>query len=360
MTQTTLYAAITNHGFGHATRSAALLAELQQRCPDLHLIVVTTAPQWLLDSYLAGPYTYRSLRLDVGAVQSDSMTIDRAATRRALDELRSQQQDLVATEAAFIQQHQVSLVYGDIPPMAAYIAEAANVPCWMSSNFGWDLIYQDWGNEFADIVTWVREGFQRCDRLFRLPFHGPMSAFPCVEDVGLTGARPRYSAAQLRQKFSFPVERDRTVLLTFGGYGLHHIPYENVRHFPDWQFLTFDVDAPDGFDNLHKLQGREIRPVDLMPLCGRIISKPGYGTFAEASLADVPIIALPRAGFAEAQFLLQGIQDHSYHLCLALGEFVTSDWSFLHRSLEPPRLGQPLSKMGNAEISDAIVNALRR
>lgn len=142
MTGSTLYAAITNHGFGHATRSAAVLADLQLRCPDLTLVVVTTAPQWLLDKYLTQDYIYRPQVLDVGAVQSDSFTIDRDATLEALKRLRNTSAELIAQEVQFIQEIGATLVYGDIPPMAGYIAEAAGLPCWMSSNFGWDLIYQ--------------------------------------------------------------------------------------------------------------------------------------------------------------------------------------------------------------------------
>ncbi len=358
MARPVLYAAITHHGFGHTTRSAAVLADLQQRCPDLRLIIVTTAPRWLLDSYLSGDYIYRPLILDVGAVQSDSMTIDRKATLQALKALRSQQDALVQSEGSFIREHQVSLVYGDIPPLAAYIAKAAGIPCWMSSNFGWDLIYQDWGDAFTETVNWVRDGFRLCDRLFRLPFHESMSAFPQIEDVGLTGAQPHYSAAQLLQRFSLQTPRDRTAMLTFGGLGLQGIPYENMRRFPDWQFLTFDTHAPKDLANLLILQGKDIRPVDLMPICGRLITKPGYGTFSEASLQDVPIVALPRAGFAEAESLIRGIQDHSQHLILQPQEFERSDWAFLNRPLSPPQTRKSLPKTGNEEIVEAIAQYL--
>lgn len=354
MSSPTLYAAITNHGFGHATRSAAVLADLQRRCPELTLIVVTTAPKWLLDKYLEADYIYRPTVLDVGAVQSDSFTIDRDATLQALNSLRADAASIIQSELACIQDHDVALLYGDIPPMLGYIAEAARLPCWMSSNFGWDLIYREWGEPFAETVDWVQQGFSNCDRLFRVPFHEPMPAFRNVEDVGLTGGRAIFSEDELRDKFHISTERDRIVMLTFGGYGIAHLPYENLAHFPDWQFITFDQSAPDDCPNLLKLDGKAIRPVDVMPLCGRLIGKPGYGTFSEAMLHDIPIVSLPRSGFAEAQFLMAGLVNYSKHQILDAGEFETSKWEFLRQPLAQPETGHKLPKNGNEEIVNAI------
>ncbi|MCY7334845.1 MAG: glycosyl transferase, partial [Chamaesiphon sp.] len=44
----TIYIAITNHGFGHAARTASIAGQLQKLLPSIKLILVTTAPKWLL------------------------------------------------------------------------------------------------------------------------------------------------------------------------------------------------------------------------------------------------------------------------------------------------------------------------
>jgi len=249
----------------------------------------------------------------------------------------------------------VGLVLADIPPLATAIAHAANVPCWMASNFGWDFIYRAWGGDFIDMANWIGEWFGQCDRLFRLPFHEPMSAFPQIEDVGLTGGRPRYAAAELRQRLNLPAPDGKTVLLTFGGLGLAQIPYDNVTHFPDWQFLTMDRHAPD-WPNLIKIDAPGIRPVDLMPLCDRVISKPGYGTFSEACRLGVPLISLTRDDFAEASLLLDGIQDHNPHRILPPADFFASSWQFLHEPLLPPRKSEAIAPNGNEAIAQAVID----
>jgi hypothetical protein len=261
----------------------------------------------------------------------------------------------VAGEVNFIRQNRVGLILGDIPFLALVIAKAANIPGWMMSNFGWDFIYREWGGEFMEIADWICECYGKCDRLFRLPLHEPMSAFPIITDVGLTGGIPRHTPEELRKHFNLIAPLEKTILLTFGGLGLEQIPYDNLRLFPDWQFIAFDHQAPD-LPNLLKITNRQYRPVDFLPICGRVISKPGYSTFSEALRLDVPIVSLTRENFAESPLLLQGIQNHADHQIVSPSEFFQGNWEFLHQPLQPPRQSQTLAKDGTEAIAHAVVN----
>jgi hypothetical protein len=355
MPQPILYIAITNHGFGHATRAASVAAEIQRQCPDVLLILVTTAPRWLLDAYIEGDFIVRPRAFDIGVIQRDSLQMDKAATLEKLQELQAKQRSLIASEVSFIQQNRVGLMLADIPPMAALIAKAAGIPCYMMSNFGWDFIYRDWGGEFGAIADWIADCFAQCDRLFRLPLHEPMSAFPHITDVGFTGGTPRYTPAQLRQDLNLKAPVEQTVLLTFGGLGLEQIPYQNLSRFPDWQFLTFDKNAPK-LPNLQILSSPQYRPVDVMPICRCVVSKPGYSTFAEACRENLPIVSITRDTFAEAAVLLDAAQDYVPTRILPPVEFFEGNWDFLQQPFQPPRrLDAPRSD-GNQEIAAAVLN----
>ncbi|MBD2428537.1 glycosyl transferase [Phormidium sp. FACHB-1136] len=357
MVAPTLYVSITNHGFGHATRAAAVAATVNALAPDVDLILATTAPKWLLDEYLPVEYEYRPVALDIGVIQADSLTMDLPATLAKLDQIRADAARLIATEATYLKQRGVSLVLADIPPLAVPLAQAAGVPCWMMSNFGWDFIYRAFGDEFAATVAWIEGWFGQCDRLFRLPFHEPMAAFPVIEDVGLTGGNPRYSVAALREQLGIQTPPERTVLLTFGGLGLQAIPYDPLSHFPDWQFLTFDQAIPN-LPNLRPIPRQGFRPVDVMPLCGRMVSKPGFSTFSEACRLGLPVITITREDFAEGPVLVNGLQDHSWHRVLPPNELFRGDWAFLTEPLHPPRKTLTLSKEGNRQIAEAVVDYL--
>lgn len=365
MSRPAIYIAITNHGFGHAVRAASVAAAIQQLYPDILLILATTAPRWLLESYITGDFIHRPRALDVGVVQSDSIKMDLNVTLEKLLEIRAQKNSIIAGEVNFIRQNRVSLVLADIPPLAAPIAKAAGIPCWMMSNFGWDFIYRDWGGEFVEIAEGISEYFRMCDRLFRLPLHEPMSAFPHITDVGLTGGNPRYNLDELRGYFHIQAPPEKTVLLSFGGLGLEQIPYQNLPRFPDWQFITFDEKAP-GFSNIVNVKNQELttsfpvrlRPVDFMPLCGRVISKPGFSTFSEALRLDLPIVSIIREGFAESPVLLEGLQNYGYHQIITTADFFEGDWEFLRQPLQPPRFSQKLDKQGTEAIAQAVVHYL--
>lgn len=344
-------------------------------------MMVTTAPRWLLESYIDGDFIQRQRAFDVGVIQSDSLTMDKEATLAKLKEIRAKENSIIASEVNFIRQNKVDLVLADIPPLAARIAKYAGIPCWMLSNFGWDFIYEPWGGEFVEIADWIAGCFGECDRLFRLPLHEPMSAFPNIIDVGLTGGTPRYDEAELKEYFGITTPPEKTVLLTFGGLGLDKLPYQNLERFPDWQFITFDANAPElpnliniknlptkitgnsppedpSVKSVTKSAANRIRPVDLMPICRQVISKPGYSTFAEALRLETPIVSVSREGFAEAAILLQGIEDYSQHQIITPGEFFEGDWEFLRQPLAPPRKSEKLDKKGSEAIARYVVEFL--
>jgi hypothetical protein len=319
--------------------------------------LVTTAPKWLLECYIDGDFIYCQRGFDVGVVQADSLKMDLDATLSKWQNIIANQAEIVAAEVAFCREHGVNLVFGDAPPLATAIAQKLGVPCWMSSNFGWDFIYRDWGKDFARIADWISDCYGNCDRLFRVPMHESMDRFPTIEDVGLTGGDPKYPLETLRAKFKLNQPKERTILMTFGGLSLDAIPYQNVSQFPDYQFITLDRHAPE-LPNLVKALDLAVRPVDLMPLCDRVISKPGYCTYAEALKLQIPIVSLTRSGFAESEIILNGMRDYGYHQVIDPEEFFAPNWDFLNQPLQSPRLATKIAVDGNYTIASAIVKYL--
>jgi hypothetical protein len=352
-----VYIAITNHGFGHATRTASVAATIQKLCPEVLLIMVTTAPRWLLECYIEGDFIQRPRAIDLGVVQADSLTMDKAATLEKLLEIKKNQNSLVASEVNFIRQNRVNLILADVPFLACEIAKAADLPCWTMSNFGWDFIYRDWGSDFQDIADWISHCYSKCNSLFRLPFHEPMQPFSNITDVGLTGGSPRYAPEEVRSTWGITAATEKTILLTFGGLGLQQVPYDNLKQFPDWQFITFDKSAPQ-LPNIVPVTDQKYRPVDFMPICGRVVSKPGFSTFAEATRLGVPIVSMTRDDFAEAAFLLEGITNYNQHQILTPSEFFQGNWDFLNQPPNQPHQSQPIAKDGNETVAHAVLNYL--
>ncbi len=352
-----LYLAISRHGYGHATRLASVAAEVQRLLPDVRLVFAGLAPHELLAAYVPGPFEQRHVVLDAGVSQPDSLIIDLEGTHRQARRIRQRQHEIVSREVAFVRHERIGLILADIPPLAAVIGEAAGVPCWMVSNFGWDYIYGGWGPAFEGIACWVQDCYALCDQLFRLPFHEPMAVFPSRSDVGLTGGQPRWPAERLASQLGIKTPRERTALVTLGGFGRHQLPYDAMQSRPDWTFLVFDPQAPAG-PNIIPRRDTVLRPVDLLPVCGRLIAKPGFSTFSEAIRLGVPIVTMPRPDFAEAEILVTGMAAVHPHQLVDLDSFLAGDWSFLDRAPDPPPPGAAVDKWGTEAIARAVVAAL--
>ncbi|AFY39256.1 hypothetical protein Lepto7376_3015 [[Leptolyngbya] sp. PCC 7376] len=352
-----LYLAITSHGFGHAVRTASVAAKVQELLPETLLIFVTTVPNWLLASYIKGDYIQRAKKLDVGVIQSDSFSMDQAATLAKLQDIRERASRIIADEVSFLRQNRAGLVLADIPPLAAPIAHGADLPCWFMGNFGWDFIYRDWGGDFIEESDWITKHYQTGDRLFRLPLNEPMTQFSNITDVGLIGGDPSQDINQLRKTFNLTTPKEKTILLTFGGMGLEGIPYDALRQFEDYQFITFDRQAPD-LENLCKITDTIYRPVDFFPLCDRIVSKPGFGTFAEAMRQGTSIATLPREDFAEGAIMLANLQQFSHHQILDPIAFRQGNWEFIRETPTAPIGDRPINKTGVTAIAQEIVNYL--
>ena len=359
MHRPTLYIAATNHGFGHAVRACSVGALVQKLYPEMLLILATSAPRWLLESYIPGDFIYRPQVFDVGVVQGDSLNMNLEVTLERLLNIISQQEKLIAQEVNYLQMNKVDLVLGDIPPLMCLIAKEADIPCWMMGNFGWDYIYRPWRGAFTEVANWIRDCYAQSDRLFRLPLSEPMSAFSRVIDVGLTGGVPHYSQQEIRQQFEITKPYERTVLLTFGGLGLTKIPYENLEHFADWQFISFDREAPN-VANLIKVTDPCYRPVDFMPICHRILTKPGFSTFAEAMRLGAAITSVDRQGFAETELLLTGLKNYSNHQIISIDQFFKGTWNFLDQPIQKPIVGDDLDKRGTETIAKEIIEFLSK
>ncbi|WP_024545409.1 hypothetical protein [Picosynechococcus sp. NKBG15041c] len=352
-----LYLAITSHGFGHAVRVSAVAAQVQKLLPDVLLVFVTTAPHWLIRSYVQGDFIQREKHLDVGVIQADSFSMDYGATLEKLQEIRRRSPQIIADEVNFLRLNRAQLVLADVPPLAIPIAHGADIPCWCMSNFGWDFIYRAWGGEFMPEADWITDLYRQGDRLFRLPLYEPMADFPNHTDVGLTGGDPRHDLGTLRSQFDLTHPKEKTILLSFGGLGFAGMPYEALAQFPDYQFISFDRNAPD-LANLRKIADNHYRPVDFMPLCDRIISKPGFSTYAEALRLDLPIVTLPRDDFAEGPVLIDNLKQYGAHQILDPVQFAQGNWDFLREAPQPPQGDQPINKTGTEAIAQAIVEFL--
>ncbi|GDX82551.1 hypothetical protein LBMAG42_43620 [Deltaproteobacteria bacterium] len=268
------------HGFGHATRDVALADELAARGHEITLF--TAAPA----SVIGRAHAIFPRRVDVGLVQPDSLRQDLDATRVALDTCCSNAaiNAMSRTFALF------DGVIADIAPTALEAARLAGVPAVAMGNFDWAWIYRHYAplaDHAARFADW-----QAPHPAVQLRPGPDLTGFARTTEGGLLARR----FAPQRARHPAPVH----ILVGFGGFGLDHLesllpelpgvawilapPMARTGRVDCW----FEADIP--FSAL--LAGADV-----------VLTKPGYGMLAEATLAGVPVLWLDRGDFPEAPFL---------------------------------------------------------
>jgi hypothetical protein len=288
-----LYACLSSHGYGHASRTASVLCELAALRPHWRLVVSSGVANNILKlAFGSVPFERRPCLWDVGMVQANALAVDPPATLAALERLDGQLPDQVEAEAAWLaRQGEPVAILGDVPPPAALVAARLGAPLVWLANFGWDAIYEPMGGAFAERALRCRELYATGDLLLHCPLSLPMPWGIPSQRIGVTSSRPRLDPLELARRLHLPSEPERCVLVSFGGLGL---PLDSslAARWPDHVFIGPDptlASAPNG-----RILPPGVRPLDLMPLAARLITKAGYSSFCEAFSQGVGIHLVDR------------------------------------------------------------------
>ena len=323
---------VTGHGFGHATRMAAIVGALAERVPDLKVTVVSTAPEWLFRRNLPAPFSYRARALDVGAVQEDSIRLDIRATLEAYAALLDGQAALLDEEAALLCGAGVELVVADIPAAAFPIARRAGVPGVGIGNFSWDWIYADYVCDFpahSGLVEEIRSSYAQATLLLRLPLHGDLSAFPLIRDIPLVARTATLERAEVRRRLRLPQD-ERLVLLSFGGFRVSLKPEPLAPH--GVKFITNQISSAASPPpwccaiSTAEMAQAGVSYEDLVRTSDVVVTKPGYGIVAECIANGTPMVYTPRGRFAEYACLTAGIETHIPHAVISNADLYAGRW----------------------------------
>ena len=351
-----VYLGLSSHGYGHASRQAAVLQALHSLQPDWRLVVSSAVDQLFLQVAFQGlPVEFRTCRWDVGMVQADALACDQSATLRALAKLDQVLPGQIEQEADWITaQDQSVLVLADIPPALAELASRLEAPLVWLGNFGWDDIYFQQGEGFQQLAERARQAYQLGDLLLRMPFDLAMNWGIPEQRIALTAAKPNALDPVLLDELLTPA--GEKVLMGFGGLGLTVRP-ELFALWPDHHFFLPHSPELQGASELHALRNVRVlppgvRPLDVMPYCQRLIGKPGFSTFSEALSAGLGLHVVERSGFAEASVLLDGLKRHGRYRILSRDAFDRGCWE-LDQPLQNPS-SLPLGIDGAQQAAEAI------
>jgi L-arabinokinase len=322
---------VSGHGFGHATRTAALIAALRRMSPGaLRIHVRGKAPPWIFEE--RDPHTTcSSAAIDPGIIQCNALDVDLEATIQAHERFAGTWETCLSQEAELLQRMAPAVVVSDIPPLAIGAAAAAGIPAVGVSNFSWDWIlagYADREPRLRPVVKRYAEAYGKADCVFRLPMHGDLGAFPVIVDVPLLTRRPRLPRALVRRRLGFTNDDGLpVVLISFGGFGSGPLSAFDAPGLEGYLFLAFE-EKPEGFrgDWRRLAVPSPIPHEELVAACDAVIGKPGYSTAAEVLAQRARFLYLSRPDWTEGPVLEASLRRDGCARAIPREDFFAGRW----------------------------------
>lgn len=354
---------VSGHGYGHATRSAAVIRQFNELAPDWTVHVRTSAPARLFDGLRNTVVHLQDRSLDPGVVEdADALGVDVAATLAQLEAYHERREAMKAAELAWLAEHRPSLIVADFPPLAGEIAAEAGVPCVGIGNFTWDWIYEPLfsaDDERRSLQPWIRAGYGKMQAMLRLPFShtSGLDMFDEVHAMPLAVRRAARAPAEALEHLGIdPRDERRRVVLAMRGRIPRAARERAARENPDFLFLHFETGDGVGAENMRPV---ELTPAfnftDVLQVADVVVSKLGYGILSECIAAEKPILCPPRRHFREDEIFDREAARYVRLLGISQAAFAAGDWrESLHKLLALPRPASQLPLDGAERCAEWI------
>jgi hypothetical protein len=284
---------VSPHGFGHAARACAVMAEMRRQCPAIHFEVFTEVPRWFFSESLPRCFSYHHLASDVGLVQRSPLIEDLEATIDRLDEMwhDSSEPGRIGDR---LRELGCSIVVCDISPLGLAAATAASLPSVLVENFTWDWIYA----RYPDAPSRLREHGRRLAEIFasadlRIQTDPISEHSPAAVSVRPVARSPRVEKEAVCATLGVPAA-DPMIVVSMGG-----VPWD-YEDFSDFDHLDGAWVVVPG--------GSEIYHPDLVAAADLVVSKLGYSTVAETFRAGAALAYVGRPRFPESPILARWVE----------------------------------------------------
>jgi len=323
---------ISPHGYGHATRSIAIMQALathfsnkfSAKNSQIEFMIFSSLPEHLFTE-AALSIQYHDVVTDIGFYQYDALREDIDATVEALQQLLPFQDDLLVRLASACRG--CEFVLCDIAAMGILVAQKANIPSILLENFTWDWIYQPYTKNNSKLKVYA-DYLKAC--YVQADYHIQMQPY-CEQNkqVDLI-VSPVFRAVRTRKKDLFSglsIGDKAVILITFGGITTSYDFLKRLADFPEYFFIIPAAGEYQQRENYLLLPAQHhYHHPDLINSSDLVICKTGYSTVSEIYHSGVPLAFVGRASFPESPIIEDFIREHLSGVKLGQQEFENGDW----------------------------------
>ena len=266
---------ITDHGKGHATRSVAIIRELQKLGIDV--IVRNSNCKELIQNSIPG-INIISSRTDVGlVVKKDGISVDKDKSKYEMNDWIQSLNKNARKEKERIIAIKPDLIISDISAMPFLVAKTLNIPSMAISNFSW---YD--ASNFLDesILETLNQAYDYASIAIKLPFGTPMKHFKNRYEVGIVARKTEREKEQIRKEIG--IKDSEFIVLFAMGSTSNEI---TCNHDKNIRILTMNsiVRNSNAINLSNWTEGQELVSISDLVIC-----KSGYGLISECLTNGIP------------------------------------------------------------------------
>lgn len=308
---------ISDYGYGHASRSLAVIRQLLINNTGIQVVICHSfALEFLkksLHEFSKRQIQYRVVETDIGYfTKRKSIELDVLLLEQSFETYMEQWPRKVIVESQFLKREKIDLVISDISPLAFEAAAQLNVPSVGISNFTWFTAYQGLIEETKLKI------FQKA--------YEKMSYF-----FSLAGNQERtwnkYSNLSF-QFFSRPIDETEVVhlkrwlnpdgekIIIFFGLGMKMsgINLEQLHIWGEEKYVfvvssNMEIEHP----NVFRIPDNYLETQNFIAAADLAITKAGWGIVSEAIIGRTPLLILNRQSMREDQAMIHFLK--SRKLC---------------------------------------------
>ena len=352
---------VSAHGFGHGARTCDILeAWVAGRPHDPVTVVTDLPPSFFTDRIGPAGLAFRPGSFDGGLVQHDSVRADVRASRESVRRQNAQWDQWVAEESAYLGGLAPAAVVADLPGVPLAAAHRAGIPSVGVGNFGWDWIYEDYREDnsaWVECADRIRAAYGHADRLIRLPFAEPMTAFHSRVDVPIVSTAGRRRRDEIAAAAG--VDRESTwVLLSFSSLAWSDEVAQRVARLPGYTFFSV-LPLAWTASGIAFIDSADFMFRDLVATCDVVITKPGYGILSDCIANRKPIVYVERTDFREYHVLVEAMDRHLRNQRIDQETLYRGDLTeALDRVMRNPEPPEPLACGGAGVVVDLLASYL--
>ncbi len=351
-----LYVSVADHGFGHISQSSTVINQLHQLSPKIHITLQCGQPKETLKNWFKAPFDHLQYATEFGMLMNNAVDVQRDASLERYRQFHHDWDKHLHHEIIRLEQLQPDLVFSNVSYLTLAAAQHLGIDNIAMCSLNWGEILKGYAPPEDRAICQQIEAIYNSANLFIQPQpHMPMEGLNRRHSVGPLA---RIGQRQDNLKTRLGIGQDATLLLI----GLGGIPTElPMQQWPVEKDLYFLI--PDQWPLQHRNAIRysqcQLPFIDMLASCDGLVTKPGYGSFTEASCNNIPVLYLRRQDWPEEPYLIEWLQRHNRCQELKRDEFFSGHFQ---QALESLNETAPLAPQPNGaqQVAEILLEHLKK